>query len=93
MSLIQGRQRGGSGTYKPVSLASPQGHLTPRTLIKQTILETISKHMKDRKVIWNSEHGFMKGESSLTNLIAFCDEVTGSMDEGRVVDVFCLDFS
>lgn len=58
--------------------------------MEQIILEAIFKHMKDRKVIGSSEHGFMKGKSCLTNLIAFGDEVTGLMDEGRVVDVFLL---
>jgi len=49
--------------------------------------------VKDRKVTGSSEHGFMKGKSGLTNLIALCDEVTGLMDEGSAVDVFRLDFS
>ncbi|KAK4806776.1 hypothetical protein QYF61_005572 [Mycteria americana] len=32
------------------------------------------------------------GKSSLTNLISFCDEVTGLVDEGRAVDIDYLDF-
>jgi len=29
----------------------------------------------------------------LTNLINFCDEMTGLVDEARAVDIVCLDFS
>ncbi|CAM4678407.1 unnamed protein product [Caretta caretta] len=46
-----------------------------------------------RKVIRNSQHGFTKRKSCLTNLIAFYDEITGSVDEGKAVDVLFLDFS
>lgn len=48
--------------------------------------------MKDKGVIWSSQHGF-KGKSCLTNLIAFCSEVTGLMDEGGAVDVVYFDFT
>ncbi|KAK4826839.1 hypothetical protein QYF61_011647 [Mycteria americana] len=50
------------------------------------------RHMKDKKVIRSSQRGFTKGKSCLTNLIIFCDEMTGLVDEGRAVDTVCLDF-
>ncbi|CAM4613601.1 unnamed protein product [Lepidochelys kempii] len=50
-------------------------------------------HLHERKVIRNSQHGFTKGRSCLTNLITFYDEITGSVDEGKAVDVLFLDFS
>ena len=40
-----------------------------------------------------SQHGFMKGRSCLTTLISSYERVTRLVDEGRAVDVVCLDFS
>ncbi|CAM5095902.1 unnamed protein product [Natator depressus] len=61
--------------------------------MEQVLKESIMKHLEERKVIRNSQHGFTKGKSCLTNLIAFYDKITGSLDEGKEVDVLFLDFS
>ncbi|CAM5135697.1 unnamed protein product [Natator depressus] len=61
--------------------------------MEQVLKESILKHLEERKVIRNSQHGFTKGKSCLTNLIAFYDEITGSVDEGKAVEVLFLDFS
>ncbi|CAM5108567.1 unnamed protein product [Natator depressus] len=61
--------------------------------MEQVLKESILKHLEERKVIRKSQHGFTKGKACLTNLIAFYDEITGSVDEGKAVDVLFLDFS
>ncbi|CAM4567281.1 unnamed protein product [Caretta caretta] len=61
--------------------------------MEQVLKESILKHLEERKVIRNSQHGFTKGKSCLTNLIASYDEITGSVDEGKAVGVLLLDFS
>ncbi|CAM4529209.1 unnamed protein product [Caretta caretta] len=61
--------------------------------MEQVLKESILKPLEERKGIRNSQHGFTKGKSCLTNLIAFYDEITGSVDEGKAVEVLFLDFS
>lgn len=76
------------GNYRPVSLTS-----VPGKVMEHLILDTSSRHIKDKKIIISNQHGFTEGKSCLINLINFCDEVTGLVDEGRAVDVVYLDFS
>jgi len=76
------------GNYRSVTLTS-----VPGKIMEQFILSTLTGHVKDNQRIRPSQHGLMKGRSCLTNLIAFYDQVTHLVEEGKAVDVIYLDFS
>jgi len=44
-------------------------------------------------MIGDSQHVFTKGKLCLTNVVAFCDEVTILVHKRRATDVICLDLS
>jgi len=76
------------GNYRPVSLT-----LVPGKIMEWFILSVLTGRVKDNQGNRPSQHGFMKGRSCLTNLISFCDQVARLMDEGKAVDIICLDFN
>ena len=48
--------------------------------------------MEEREVIWDNHHGFTKGKSCLTYLVALCDGVTASVYRRRATDIIFLNF-
>ena len=74
--------------YRPVSLTSLICKIM-ESILKDSILD----HLNKFSLINDSQHGFSKGRSCLTNLLVFLEEVTYSLDEGNPVDVIYLDFA
>lgn len=70
------------GNYRLINLISITG-----MVMEHLILETISRNMKDKKIIRSSQHGFMKWKLWLTNLIPFNNQETSLVAEGGAVGV------
>ena len=71
--------------YRPVSLTSLLGKAC-ETVIRDAILDHLDRH----QLIADSQHGFRRGGSCLSNLLQFLDAVTGSLDRNNCIDVHGL---
>jgi len=65
-------------TYRPVSLTSQICKLF-EAVVRNEILKFLDKH----EMIKDSQRGFRKGRSCLTNLLLFLDQVLKSVDKGH----------
>ena len=75
------------GNYRPISLTSQVCKI-----LESMLRYSIVGHLKENKLIHNSQHEFMKNRSCLTNLLQFLETVTDYIDRGYPVDVIYLNF-
>jgi len=74
--------RNKADNYRPVSLTSIIGKT-----FEAIIRDALVRHPDDNHLITDSQHGFRKGQSCLTNLLEFRDKVPGCTDMGGNVDI------
>ena len=81
-------QKSKAGNYRPVSLTSQVGKI-----FESIIRDAINKHFDTYDLINDSQHGFSKGKSCLTNLLVFIEDISRMLDEGKDVDIVYLDYA
>ena len=64
--------------YRPVSLTSQICKI-----LERIIKEQLDEYLSASDLIYNSQHGFMKGRSCLTNLLEFMELITSRLDDGE----------
>ena len=74
--------RNKADNYRPVSLTSIIGKT-----FEAIIRDALVRHLEDNHLITDSQHGFRKGRSCLTNLLGFLDKVSGCIDIWENVDI------
>jgi len=74
--------------YRPISLTS-QICKIQESIIREAIIEHLDKY----QLISNTQYGFRRGGSCLSNLIRFLNKVSGFLDTDECIDVIYLDFS
>ena len=67
--------------YRPVSLTSQV-----LKVIETILRDAIVSHLEASNLIRDSQHGFRKGRSCLTNLLVFLDKLTTIVNEGHSAD-------
>ena len=86
--LFKKGSRGETSNYRPVSLTCIICKVLER-IVKERMVE----HLNKNRLINNSQHGFTKGRSCLTNLLDFFEEVYDNIDRNNSVDLVYLDFA
>ena len=86
--LFKKGERDKTENYRPVSLTSIIGKIF-ESIIKDSLVEHLDRH----RLIRNSQHGFTKSKSCLTNNLSCMESVTLNVDEGNPLDIVYLDFA
>ncbi len=73
--------------YRPVSLT-----VNLCKIFESIMRDKIIEHLQIHELIKESQHGFVKRRSCLTNLLVFIEEISSYLDSGYPVDVIYLDF-
>ena len=77
-----------AANYRPVSITS---HLIK--IFERVMRNHLVRYLEDNSLLPDSQHGFRKNRSCLTQLIEHVDSVLTNLNEGNEVDVIYLDYS
>ena len=80
--------KGKPGNYRPISLTS-----ILCKVFESFMKDLLLNHLISNNILRLSQHGFLPGKSTTTNLIEYLDALTQHLDYGNAVDVIYLDFA
>ena len=80
--------KGDPANYRPVSLTCVAGKV-----MESLIRDKMVGHLERHNLIRPSQHGFMAGRSTATNMLEYMETLTRLLDQGHAVDVLYLDFA
>jgi len=81
--IFKNGSRREASNYRPVSLTSQISKVFESIMIRDEVVSFFERY----GVIKETQHGFRKGKSCLTNLLVFVDRITRCIDEGGSMDV------
>ena len=76
------------GNYRLVSLTS-----VACKVMEKIVRDRITNHLNRNQLLTDCQHGFIKGRSCVTQLLAMLDKWTEILDQGGNIDAIYLDFS
>jgi len=76
-----------AGNYRPVSLTS-----VPCKVLESVMKDAMVDYLETTGFYNDCQHGFVKGKSTLTNLLETLESWTRILDEGLGIDVIYLDY-
>ena len=88
--IFKGGQRSVAANYRQVTVSlTSQISKVFEAVVRDEMLEFLEKHKLRR----DSQYGFRKGRSCVTNLLLFLDRILRCVDEGFCVDIVFLDLA
>ena len=76
-----------ASNFRPVSLTS-----TVSKCMESIIRDQMLGYLLENRLIRSSQHGFLPGHSTITQLLSFLELVTGAANDSDWVDCVLLDF-
>lgn len=86
--VFKGGSRGEAKNYRPIALTS---HIIK--VLEKIITNKITTYLEDSNKMNDGQHGFRRGRSCLSQLLAHHDRLISSLELNTMIDVVYLDFS
>ena len=86
--IYKSGEKSDPGNYRPVALTNNLTKIFERILKKALV-----KHLESNNLLNNTQHGFRRGRSTVTQLLRYYDSILSMLEKGHKVDSIYLDFS